>query len=110
MIKPKTRIFINKLISPNLIIYIKDKQHHFLKNVMRIKVNEKVNIFDGITGEWATKVISVNRENTVLKVFENIKKMKQSTDLWLIFSPIKQNRMNIAIQKATELGISKFIP
>ncbi len=110
MIKPKTRIFINKLISSNLIIYIKDKQHHFLKNVMRIKINDKVNVFDGISGEWITKVISVNRENTALKVYENIKKIKQTNDIWLIFAPIKQIRMNIAIQKATELGITKFIP
>ena len=34
----------------------------------------------------------------------------QETDLWLIFAPIKSYRMNITIQKATELGISRFIP
>ena len=50
MQKPKTRIFINKSISSNLIIYVKDKQHHYLKNVMRIKINDKINIFDGISG------------------------------------------------------------
>ena len=43
MKKSKTRIFVNKSISSNLIIYIKDKQHHFLKNVLRIKVNEVTN-------------------------------------------------------------------
>ena len=30
--------------------------------------------------------------------------------MWLIFSPIKLFRMNITIQKATELGVSQFIP
>ena len=34
----------------------------------------------------------------------------QESDLWLIFAPIKSYRMNITIQKATELGISRFIP
>ncbi len=34
----------------------------------------------------------------------------KETDLWLIFAPIKSYRMNITIQKATELGISRFIP
>ena len=34
----------------------------------------------------------------------------QESDLWLIFAPIKSCRMNITIQKATELGISRFIP
>ena len=110
MKKSKTRIFVNKSISSNLIIYIKDKQHHFLKNVLRIKVNDEINIFDGITGEWRSTVMSINRENTVLRVTNIINKIKKSNDIWLVFSPIKQHRMSLAIQKATELGVSKIIP
>ena len=30
--------------------------------------------------------------------------------MWLVFSPIKQHRMSLAVQKATELGVSKIIP
>ena len=110
MKKSKTRIFVNKSISSNLIIYIKDKQHHFLKNVLRIKVNDEINIFDGMTGEWKSTVMSINRENTVLRVTKIINKLKKSNDIWLVFSPIKQHRMSLAIQKATELGVSKIIP
>ncbi|PPR49314.1 MAG: Ribosomal RNA small subunit methyltransferase E [Alphaproteobacteria bacterium MarineAlpha5_Bin5] len=106
----KTRIYINKSISLNLIIYIKDKQHHFLKNVLRIKINDEISVFDGKTGEWKAKIISISRDNTAVRVFENIKKMEKSSDLWLVFSPIKQNRMSIAIQKATEIGVNKIIP
>ena len=110
MKKSKTRIFVNKSISSNLIIYIKDKQHHFLKNVLRIKVNDEINIFDGITGEWKSAVMSINRENTVLRVTNIINKLKKSNDIWLVFAPIKHHRMSLAIQKATELGVSKIIP
>jgi 16S rRNA (uracil1498-N3)-methyltransferase len=31
-------------------------------------------------------------------------------DLWLAFSPIKSNYQNFMIQKATELGVTKFLP
>ena len=110
MKKSKTRIFVNKSISSNLIIYIKDKQHHFLKNVLRIKVNDEINIFDGITGEWKSTVMSINRENTVLRATNIINKLKKSNDIWLVFAPIKHHRMSLAIQKATELGVSKIIP
>ena len=108
--KSKTRIYVTKPISSNLIIYIKDKQHHFLKNVLRIKLNDEINIFDGITGEWKTTVVSINRNNTVLRVINNIQIIKKTNDIWLIFAPIKQHRMSLAIQKATELGVSKIIP
>ena len=110
MKKSKTRIFIDKYITSNLMIYIKDKQHHFLKNVLRVKINDKINIFDGSSGEWETTVISVNKYNTVLRVEDNIIKMKKSNDIWLVFAPIKQYRMSLVIQKATELGVSKIIP
>ena len=110
MKKSKTRIYIKKEISSNLLVYIKDKQHHFLKNVMRVQIHDTIRIFDGITGEWHSKVLSVNRDNTVLRVIEKTKNMPEVKDIWLIFAPIKQFRMNIAIQKATELGVSKAIP
>ena len=110
MKKSKTRIFINKTISSNLLIYIKNKQHHFLKNVLRIKVNDAINVFDSITGEWKSIVIAINRDNTVLRIRSIIDKIKPSSDIWLIFAPIKQHRMSIAIQKATELGVAKIIP
>ena len=106
----KTRIFVNKTISANLLIYIKDKQHHFLKNVLRIKVNDEINVFDSITGEWKSIVIAINRDNTVLRIRSIVDKIKSSSDIWLIFAPIKQHRMSIAIQKATELGVAKIIP
>ena len=30
--------------------------------------------------------------------------------MWLAFSPIKSNYQNFMIQKATELGVTKFLP
>jgi len=110
MKKSKTRIFVNQVISSNLIVYIENKQHHFLKNVLRIKTDDKINIFDGKTGEWKSVVVSVNRDNTALRVIENIKIIKKNSDIWLVFAPIKQHRMTLAIQKATELGVSIIIP
>ena len=108
--KSKTRIFLDKTISSNLMVYIKKKQHHYLKNVLRIKINDQINVFDGISGEWETNVLSINRDNTVLKVKKQIKDLKKSEDIWLIFSPIKKHRMSLSIEKATELGVSKIIP
>ena len=106
----KTRLYVEKKLSPNMLVYIKDKQHHFLKNVLRIKIQDTITIFDGISGEWLSKVISINRDNIVLQNLKKIRDLESETDLWLIFAPIKLFRMNIIIQKATELGVSRFIP
>ena len=110
MKKSKTRLYIEKQISQNLMIYIKEKQHHFLKNVIRIKLNDVINVFDGITGEWRSQVISVSKDKTALKIEKKIREFETQPDIWLIFAPIKLFRLNIIIQKAVELGVSKFIP
>ena len=110
MKKSKTRLFIEKQISQNLMIYIKEKQHHFLKNVLRIKLNDVINVFDGITGEWRSQVISVSKDKTALKIEKKIREFETQPDIWLIFAPIKLFRLNIIIQKAVELGVSKFVP
>ena len=106
----KTRLYVEKKLSSNLMIYIKNKQHHFLKNVLRIKIQDNILIFDGQTGEWLSRVISINRDNIVLQVIKRTRELKPETDVWLIFAPIKLFRMNITIQKATELGVSRFVP
>ena len=110
MQKSKTRLFIEKQISANLMIYIKGKQHHLLKNVLRIKLNDTITIFDGITGEWTAKIISISKEKIAIKINKKIREFENQLDIWLIFAPIKLFRLNITIQKAVELGVSKFIP
>ncbi len=106
----KTRLYVDKELSLNIMIYIVDKQHHFLKNVLRIKLDDKIIVFNGKTGEWISKVVSINRDKIVLQILKKTRELEKETDLWLIFSPIKLYRMNVTIQKATELGVSKIIP
>ena len=36
--------------------------------------------------------------------------MVNSQEIWLAFTPIKLNYLNLMIQKATELGVTRFIP
>ena len=108
--KSKTRIFFNKELSKNMMLCIREKQHHFLKKVLRVKINDEIMVFDNQTGEWFSKVISINRDNVVLQILKKEKDMRSESDIWLLFAPIKQYRLNITIQKATELGVSKLIP
>ena len=110
MQKSKTRLFIEKQISQNLMIYIKGKQLHFLKNVLRVKLDDIVSIFDGITGEWEASIISVSKDKIAIKVLKKIREFETQPDIWLIFSPIKLFRLNITVQKAVELGVSKLVP
>ena len=77
---------------------------------MRIKESEVFSLFN-ISGEWEAKILSISKSIVKFNITKTIKtKKKILKELWLAFSPIKSNYFNFMIQKATELGVTKFLP
>ena len=106
----KIRLYFSKELKANLISNLSTEQSHYIKNVMRLKPGDTISLFNSINGEWSAKIANHNKENTEFKVEKLIKHKKLENDLWLAFSPIKKNPLDMMIQKTTELGIQKFIP
>ena len=84
-------------------------QSHYLVKVMRIKESEVFSIFNQ-NGEWEAKVLKISKGIVEFKTVKQLRKKESSKELWLAFSPIKSNYQNFMIQKATELGVTKFLP
>ena len=84
-------------------------QSHYLTKVMRIKRNDFFSLFNSY-GEWEAKVLEILKGNVQFKIIKQIRSKESSKEIWLAFSPIKSNYQNFMIQKATELGVTKFLP
>ena len=41
---------------------------------------------------------------------EKTRDVEQENDIWLLFAPLKKDKTDIVIEKATELGVGKIIP
>tara|TARA_B100001250_G_scaffold263268_1_gene226871 strand:- start:42 stop:767 length:726 start_codon:yes stop_codon:yes gene_type:complete len=106
----KIRLYFSKELKANLISSLSAEQSHYIKNVMRLKPGDTISLFNSINGEWRAKIVNHNKENTEFKVEKLINHKKSENDLWLAFSPIKKNPLDMMIQKTTELGVQKFIP
>ena len=76
---------------------------------MRVKENEVFSLFN-CNGEWEAKVLSISKSIIKFKTIKQIRQKENIKELWLAFSPIKSNNQNFMIQKATELGVTKFLP
>ena len=61
-------------------------------------------------GEWEVKILSISKSVVEFKVIKQLRQKENKRELWLAFSPIKSNYQNFMIQKATELGVTKFLP
>ena len=103
------RLFFPKSLSINLLDKLDKSQSHYVSKVMRTKEKEVFSLFNN-TGEWEAKILTISKSLVEFKVIKQLRKKETSKELWLAFSPIKSNYFNFMIQKATELGITKFLP
>tara|TARA_B100000575_G_scaffold136420_1_gene108758 strand:- start:9 stop:674 length:666 start_codon:yes stop_codon:yes gene_type:complete len=84
-------------------------QSHYLNKVMRVKENEIFSVFNN-KGEWEAKILKISKGFVEFQIIKQLRQKENIKDLWLAFSPIKSNYQNFMIQKATELGVTKFLP
>ena len=103
------RLFFLNSLSVNMNGKLDKSQSHYLTKVMRINENEVFSLFNN-NGEWAAKILRISKSIVEFKVIKKIRQKEKIKELWLAFSPIKSNYQNFMIQKATELGVTKFIP
>ena len=103
------RLYFPDKIQSDLSSHLTNEQTHYVKDVMRLKIGDKLSIFNTL-GEWNAAIESYEKNGAKIKIMEKVRDKDNEKNIWLAFSPIKQNPLNFVIQKGTELGVRKFIP
>ena len=103
------RLFFPKSLSINLKDKLDKSKSHYISKVMRIKVSEVFSLFNS-GGEWEAKILNISKSLVEFNITKQLRQKENPKELWLAFSPIKSNYFNFMIQKATELGVTKFLP
>ena len=103
------RLFFSNVLSANLTDKLDKSQSHYLTKVMRVKENQVFSLFNK-EGEWEAKILGISKSIVEFKTTKLLRQKENNKELWLAFSPIKSNYQNFMIQKATELGVTKFLP
>ena len=103
------RLFYQENLSNNLKGKLDKKQSHYISKVMRIKENGKFNVFNN-AGEWVAKIIKIANGFVEFRIVKQLRSIENANEIWLAFSPIKSNYFNFMIHKATEIGVTRFIP
>ena len=103
------RLFFSNKLSTDMIHKLEKSQSYYLTKVMRLKENEVFSLFNK-DGEWEAKILKISKNIVEFETTKQLRQKENTKELWLAFSPIKSNYQNFMIQKATELGITKFLP
>ena len=103
-----------RLYHPNSIVEnstnLLSKEHtHYVVNVMRLKRGSNINFFN-IEGEWESEIVFLEKERVEVKFLKKVKEPQKKNKIELAICLVKKTPMEIILQKATELGVSKIIP
>ncbi len=106
----RVRLFIEEELSLDLDIALSVDQAKYLFKVMRLNVGQVIMVLDGKTGEYEAEIRERGACNGIIRVRKKNMNVRKPADLWLLFAPLKKNRTEWVIEKATELGVRRIIP
>ena len=105
------RFYVAQSLAPDQNIELTDDRAHYLKNVLRLKAGTSLVLFNNTGSEFTAEITRQDKKHTHLKVLDEAPKTTESgihTALGLVIS--KGERMDYAIQKSTEMGVSVIQP
>lgn len=106
-----TRLYVDTPLSPDLEISLPEDAAHHLVRVLRAGVGDRITLFNGQGGEYDAELVETSKRDARMRVLTfspNDKTSPLHTHLGQVMS--RGERMDYAIQKATELGVSEITP
>lgn len=108
--KTAARLFVPVPLGPGANVMLGREQSHYLVSVMRRPAGSPVILFNGTDGEWQGSLSHADRKAAELSVETQLRRQTAEPDVWLLFAPLKKDRTDFVIEKATELGASLIQP
>jgi len=107
------RIFIEKiaLLEPGSNFRLSGEESKYIARVLRLTEGETVIISSSNGPEYLATIAAIEKKSVLLKI-ENIDETNRESnlDITLCQSLPKSKKMDLIIQKCTELGVRRFIP
>lgn len=87
---------------------LEDSDYHHIKNVMRMKINEEVEVVYN-NELYIGKIENLNPV-TILNQKKLNRKKENKPEITLYIPLVKEQKMDYILQKATELGVDNIVP
>jgi 16S rRNA (uracil1498-N3)-methyltransferase len=106
-----SRIYTEQPLETGSSVSLDGQQAHYLSKVLRLKANAKLILFNGDGYEYKALIKAVDRQTVTVDI-EQADKYNTESPLHSILGLglSRGERMDTAIQKSTELGVSEIAP
>ncbi|MDG1772722.1 MAG: 16S rRNA (uracil(1498)-N(3))-methyltransferase [Oceanicoccus sp.] len=106
-----SRIFLNTTLSPHQLITLDEKPSHYLSKVLRLKPSAPLIVFNGDGNQYNATIEAVEKKSVTIRTeaCDNINN-ESPLSIHLGIAISKGDRMDLVMQKATELGVTTITP
>jgi 16S rRNA (uracil1498-N3)-methyltransferase len=104
------RLFVDVPLNDGATVALDADRAHYLKNVLRLGPGAAIGLFNGRDGEWRARIDRLDRREASLIAEVAVRPQTVPPDLWLAFAPLKRQRIDWLVEKATELGVARLLP
>jgi len=103
------RLYLNQELTLGTRILLPDEQAHYLRNVMRLAAGEPLVLFNGKGGEFHCRIEQLARQHSscLIESFSDISR-EMTRRVHIIQAACRSEKIEIVLQKATELGAASF--
>jgi 16S rRNA (uracil1498-N3)-methyltransferase len=105
------RIYVSQNLAVSQQFELIEDRFHYVKNVLRLAPQDKLILFNGQGGEFEATIVSVAKRACLIAI-DNHQPIERESPLQiqLIQGIARGKKMDLIIQKATELGVTRITP
>jgi len=104
------RLFVDDVLDEGAEIALDGPAAHYLLKVMRLGEGAPLTLFDDRSGDYSATVVRTGKRDLLVRAETHLRPREDVPDLWLYAAPIKRQRFDWVAEKASELGVRRFVP
>lgn len=106
-----SRLYVDALLNVGGDLTLEEEAAHYVRSVLRLKQGDAIVLFNGRGGDYQSRFTEVSRKSVRLKIETFIDRDVESPlAVALGMGVSRGDRMDWAVQKATELGVIQLTP
>jgi 16S rRNA (uracil1498-N3)-methyltransferase len=109
--RPGNRLYVPDPLAPGADLRLNEERSHYAGRVLRLRVGNEVVLFNGDGSEFVAVITEVSRSAVRVQVRTRRERDQESPlRIHLVQGVSRGERMDIVVQKATELGVHRVTP